>query len=170
MVVVRSPSRSVDFVARPSLLLSIDPFFRSEESSDGVGGKISPKQNLVGHQLGVVSVVTNPTGDGDRSVVDCIYCVSSKLNGCVLVFFSAVVASSALDSHIKIWNIRGTLMKSIDAGPVECWTVALSPDDRHVASGTQGGNINIWRHHTTPKQQNPHQEHVLTHRRAVLAA
>ena len=32
----------------------------------------------------------------------------------------------------------------IDAGPVEAWTVSLSPDGRLVASGSQGGNINLW--------------------------
>lgn len=71
---------------------------------------------------------------------DILSCPNSRHHG-----VPAVVASSGLDSHINIWSIQGTLLKSIDAGPVECWTVALSPDDRHVASGTQGGNINIWR-------------------------
>ena len=36
------------------------------------------------------------------------------------------------------------LKGSIDAGPVEAWTLSYHPDDKTVCSGTQKGTINVW--------------------------
>ena len=58
-----------------------------------------------------------------------------------------LAASSALDSHIRLWDLdKGEEVRTIDAGPVEAWTVAVSPDGATVASGSQGifGNVNLW--------------------------
>jgi len=82
------------------------------------GQDIEKKHQLRGHQLGVCSVSVSEGG---------------------------LAASSALDSHIRLWDLEsGAERGVIDAGPVEAWTVSLSPDGRLVASGSQGGNINLW--------------------------
>ena len=87
------------------------------------GGFSSPalerQHELRGHALGVTSVT-----------------VCSELG---------IVASSALDSHIRVWSLEhGTEVLDIDAGPIEAWTVSLSADGRRIASGSQGGNVNMW--------------------------
>ena len=35
-------------------------------------------------------------------------------------------------------------MKTIDAGPMEAWSVAFSPDGRQIATGTHAGKVNFW--------------------------
>jgi WD repeat-containing protein 61 len=35
-------------------------------------------------------------------------------------------------------------VRTIDAGPIEAWTLALSADEQLVASGSQGGSVNLW--------------------------
>ncbi|KAJ1558922.1 WD repeat-containing protein 61 [Nowakowskiella sp. JEL0078] len=85
------------------------------------GDSLSLLQTLEGHQLGVVSVDVNPTGT-------------------VLV-----AASTSLDSQIRLWDLLGTASsRTIDAGPVEAWTVCFSPDGRHIAAGSHSGCVNIW--------------------------
>ena len=90
------------------------------------GQDIQKKHQLRGHQLGVCSVSVSEGG---------------------------LAASSALDSHIRLWDLEsGAERGVIDAGPVEAWTVSLSPDGRLVASGSQGGNINLWNVEVGEKQ------------------
>jgi WD repeat-containing protein 61 len=56
-----------------------------------------------------------------------------------------VAASSSLDSHIKLWDLEsGKQYKSIDAGPVDAWTICFSPDSRFLASGSHMGKINLF--------------------------
>ena len=56
-----------------------------------------------------------------------------------------IAVSSSLDSHIRVWDLdKETELCAIDAGPVEAWTVALSADGTTIASGSQGGSINLW--------------------------
>ena len=83
------------------------------------GQQIEKKHELRGHHLGVTSVSVSAEGN--------------------------LAASSALDSHIRLWDLeKGEEVSTIDAGPVEAWTVAVSPDGATVASGSQGGNVNLW--------------------------
>lgn len=75
--------------------------------------------SLEGHQLGVVSVDISHT--------------------------LPIAASSSLDAHIRLWDLEnGKQMKSIDAGPVDAWTLAFSPDSQHLATGTHMGKVNIF--------------------------
>jgi WD repeat-containing protein 61 len=84
-----------------------------------MGAELQPKHTLKGHALGITSVSCSVAG--------------------------GLAASSALDSHIRIWDLEiGTELRSIDAGPVEAWTVAMTPDGKHVVSGSQSGNLNVW--------------------------
>lgn len=56
-----------------------------------------------------------------------------------------MIVSSSLDSTIRLWNVEdGTLTKKIEAGPLDVWTVAFSPDSKHVISGCHSGKINIY--------------------------
>mmetsp|Transcript_42480 Transcript_42480/g.133170 ORF Transcript_42480/g.133170 Transcript_42480/m.133170 type:complete len:178 (-) Transcript_42480:145-678(-) len=72
----------------------------------------------------------------------------------------AVVATNAVDCTVRFWDVsadaggdEGTpateegykqLVSSIEAGAVEAWALAYSPDGRRVASGTQAGALNVW--------------------------
>ena len=56
-----------------------------------------------------------------------------------------IAASSSLDSHIRFWDLEsGNQVKSIDAGPVDAWTVCYSPDSKLVATGSHSGKINLY--------------------------
>ena len=56
-----------------------------------------------------------------------------------------LAASSSLDTMIRLWDLEhGTELRTIDAGPIEAWTVSLFADGQAVASGSQGGNVNLW--------------------------
>lgn len=82
-------------------------------------GRIERVRDLHNHELGVTSVSVSSEGK--------------------------LAASSSLDSTIRIIDLeQGLNLKTIDAGPIEAWTVAMSADARLVVSGTQGGCVNIW--------------------------
>ena len=79
--------------------------------------RLDPLSSLEGHQLGVVS---------------------TAVSGNTLV-------TSALDSQIRVFDLdTGRLQKTIDAGPVEAWTVDLHKDGDLIASGSQKGAVNLW--------------------------
>ena len=83
------------------------------------GGKLERKHDFASHELGITSVTVSPDG--------------------------TMAASSALDSKVCVWDLNsGTEVRSIDAGPIEAWTVAFSADSKLIASGSQGGVVNIW--------------------------
>lgn len=76
-----------------------------------------------GHSLGVVSVDISTDG---RCAV-----------------------SSSLDCHIRFWDLDSgapaqDMAEKIDAGPTDSWTVCFSPDTTIVATGCQGGKINLF--------------------------
>ncbi|XP_054162700.1 SKI8 subunit of superkiller complex protein-like [Oppia nitens] len=72
-----------------------------------------------GHALGVVSVDVDSSG--------------------------SIAASNSLDSHILLWDlVSGNQMQSIDAGPVNAWTVNFSPDSKLLATGTHSGKIMLY--------------------------
>ncbi|KAF8778448.1 WD repeat-containing protein 61 [Argiope bruennichi] len=81
--------------------------------------KLDLRHVFEGHALGVVSVDINEEG--------------------------SVAASSSLDSHIRLWDLHtGQQLKSIDAGPVDAWTVTFSPDAKYIATGSHAGKINLY--------------------------
>lgn len=82
-------------------------------------GELKLERTLLGHSLGVVSTVIDPKG--------------------------ILFASSSLDSNISIWDLdTGEKKKSIDSGPLECWTVAFTRDCEHILSGSADGKVEMF--------------------------
>ncbi|KAF6026621.1 WDR61 [Bugula neritina] len=83
------------------------------------GDRMELRYNLEGHQLGIVSVDIN--------------------------YLGTMAASSSLDSHIKLWDLEaGKQIRTLDAGPVDCWTLSFSPDGKSLVSGSHTGKVNIF--------------------------
>ena len=55
-------------------------------------------------------------------------------------------AVSSLDGRVKVWNVedKPSVLKVIDPGPVEAWTVAFNPMASLLASGSQSGHVNVF--------------------------
>lgn len=86
------------------------------------------RQQLAGHSLGVVSVAVS--NDGSK------------------------IASSSLDSGLCIWRTdSGQLLNQTALGPVDLWTVAFSPDDKYVISGSHEGKISLYSVETAKPEQ-----------------
>lgn len=85
-------------------------------------------QQLSGHSLGVVSVAIS--NDGEK------------------------IATSSLDSGLCIWKTEtGQLLNQAALGPVDLWTVAFSPDDKYVISGSHEGKISLYSVDTVQAEQ-----------------
>lgn len=84
------------------------------------GDTVEERHKFEGHRLGVVSVAVDGSG--------------------------LVAVSSSLDSQIKVWDLEhGNLTKTIDAGPVNAYAIAINPEDgKTVAAGSNTGEINIF--------------------------
>mmetsp|Transcript_12331 Transcript_12331/g.31862 ORF Transcript_12331/g.31862 Transcript_12331/m.31862 type:complete len:309 (-) Transcript_12331:27-953(-) len=81
--------------------------------------KLEEVSTFTGHFLGVVSMSASSDG--------------------------RLCACSSLDGRLRIWNLDDkSLVKLIDPGPVEAWTVAMHPQGQLVAAGSQTGNVNIF--------------------------
>ncbi|KAH9422667.1 WD repeat-containing protein 61 [Dermatophagoides pteronyssinus] len=82
-----------------------------------------------GHSLGVASVDINHNG--------------------------TIAASNSLDSIIRLYNLdSGDQILSIDAGPVNAWTVVFSPNSEFLATCTQSGKIVLYNTNTGEKYNN----------------
>lgn len=82
--------------------------------------RLQLRQQLSGHSLGVVSVAVSSDGK--------------------------TIASSSLDSGLCIWKTEtGQLLNQAALGPVDLWTVAFSPCDKFVISGSHEGKISLYR-------------------------
>eukprot|EP00854_Cymbomonas_tetramitiformis_P022495 gene22495-27148_t len=77
--------------------------------------------NYTGHCLGVISVAVDNQG---------------------------LVASSALDSAIRVWDIKsGATVSQIDAPPAELWSIAFNPSvpgTQITAAGGAAACVNVW--------------------------
>ena len=68
----------------------------------------------------------------------------------------SVAAATPSQNHVVFhprldaWDRLQT--RTIDAGPIEAWTLSLSADGQFLASGSQGGNVNLWNTTTGEKQ------------------
>lgn len=85
-------------------------------------------KTLTEHSLGVISVALNSD--------------------------ASIVASSALDASLMLWNTTtGERIKQFSIGPVELWTIAFSPDDNYIISGSHSGKINLFGVETGKQEQ-----------------
>lgn len=81
--------------------------------------RLELRQQLTGHSLGVVSVDVSSDGQ--------------------------IIASSSLDSGLCFWRAdSGQLINQVALGPVDLWTVAFSPCDKFVISGSHEGKISLY--------------------------
>lgn len=90
--------------------------------------RLELRQKLMGHSLGVVSVAVSSDGN--------------------------TIASSSLDSGLCIWKTEtGQLLNQTALGPVDLWTVAFSPCDKFVISGSHEGKISMYSVETAKPEQ-----------------
>lgn len=90
--------------------------------------RIELRQQLTGHSLGVVSVAVSSDGE--------------------------TIASSSLDSGLCFWKAdTGTMLNQVALGPVDLWTVAFSPCDKYVISGSHEGKISLYSVETGKAEQ-----------------
>lgn len=90
--------------------------------------RLSLQKQLSGHSLGVVSVAVSSDGQ--------------------------TIASSSLDSGLCIWKTEtGQMLNQAALGPVDLWTVAFSPDDKYVISGSHEGKISLYSVETAKSEQ-----------------
>lgn len=95
---------------------------------DVKGDRLDLQQQLSGHSLGVVSVAVSSDGK--------------------------TIASSSLDSGLCIWKTEtGQMLNQAALGPVDLWTVAFSPDDKYVISGSHEGKISLYDVETAKPEQ-----------------
>lgn len=86
------------------------------------------QKQLSGNSLGVVSVAVSSDGQ--------------------------TIASSSLDSGLCIWKTEtGQMLNQAALGPVDLWTVAFSPDDKYVISGSHEGKISLYSVETAKPEQ-----------------
>lgn len=90
--------------------------------------RLSLRKELSGHSLGVVSVAVSTDGQ--------------------------TIASSSLDSGLCFWRSEtGDLINQSALGPVDLWTVAFSPCDKYVISGSHEGKISLYSVETGKAEQ-----------------
>ena len=68
---------------------------------------------------------------------------------------SSSLATSSIDGTARLWNILDGTNRTFDPGDGPVWSVALSPDGRFLAAGSNGGKISRWDLHAG-KDAPPH--------------
>lgn len=99
---------------------TVKSWHRNGEDDGDKPPQLECRYKFEGHNLGVLSVAVNNEGK--------------------------IGVSSSLDSHIKIWDLEnGSLIRDIDAGPVNAFTVALDPhSSSKIAAGSNTGEVNVF--------------------------
>lgn len=116
---------SVDPVSDFIVTGSLDDIVKIWDLKDN---RLEFRQKLSGHSLGVVSVAVSSDGK--------------------------TIASSSLDSGLCLWKIEtGQLLNQAALGPVDLWTVAFSPCDKYVISGSHEGKISMYSAETAKPEQ-----------------
>lgn len=78
------------------------------------------------------------------------------MNDLIQILFQihAAIASSSLDSGLCFWDAdTGHLLNQIALGPVDLWTVAFSPCNKYVISGSHEGKISFYNVETGKPEQ-----------------
>jgi WD40 repeat protein len=57
---------------------------------------------------------------------------------------SSSLATGSIDGTARLWNIVDGTDRTFDPGDGPVWSVALSPDGRFLATGSNGGKISRW--------------------------
>jgi len=53
-------------------------------------------------------------------------------------------ASVGLDCTIRFWNLEnGEDLGIIEGGPSDAWSICFSPDGTRIATGANGGNVQV---------------------------
>lgn len=56
-----------------------------------------------------------------------------------------MIASSSLDSSVRVWDaLTGERLSNLETGPADVWTIAFSPDDKYIISGSHSGKIHMF--------------------------
>ena len=88
--------------------------------------KLQEQYIFEGHALGVMAIDLNHDG--------------------------TIAATNSLDSNIRLYDLEtGVQMKTIDAGPLDSWTVVYSPDSKFLATCSQSGKILLYSSETGEK-------------------
>ena len=63
-----------------------------------------------------------------------------------IVSTESKLISSSMDGSLRVYNLdSGKLEKTILAGPIDIWNIALNPMDTNiVATGSHGGHVSFW--------------------------
>jgi WD repeat-containing protein 61 len=63
----------------------------------------------------------------------------------IVTISEELFAATSMDGCIRICSSAdGKILRRINAGPVDCWSLCASDDGRFIASGTYTGAVNIW--------------------------
>ena len=104
---------------RPKPKSRTRPSVSAWKASDS--GEIEKKEDYIGHTLGAVSVAASDSG---------------------------LVASSALDSMIRVWELESSETRTvIECAPSESWEIAFEPgkNSKHIAvAGGVSGTVKLF--------------------------
>ncbi|SPP77855.1 F-box-like/WD repeat-containing protein TBL1XR1 [Drosophila guanche] len=85
-------------------------------------------QDMLAHTKEIYTIRWSPTGPGTRN---------PNMN--------LVLASASFDSTVRLWNVeRGKCIQTLTKHTEPIYSVAFSPDGKHLASGSFDKSIHVW--------------------------